>query len=174
MICSYKNLTPKIPKSVFVAPNATIIGDVEIGEDASIWFNVVVRGDVNRIRIGERTNVQDGAVLHVTYEEFSLEIGSHVTTGHGAILHGCTIEDCCLIGMGARILDGASIGRFRLVAAGPVVREGTKVPENTLVAGVPAKVKRSLSPEEIESIMRSAERYVGYKQDYLRGYFRPL
>lgn len=171
MIYSFKNEKPRIADSVFVAPNAIIIGAVEIGEHSSVWFNTVVRGDVNHIKIGERTNIQDGSILHVTYKEWPLQIGSNVTVGHGAILHGCTIEDNCLIGMGARILDGAHIGKFSLVAAGALVLEGDKVPENSLVAGVPAIVKRSLTEDEIERIRRSAERYVGYKQSYLDGKF---
>ena len=166
MIYDYLDRRPRIADSVFVAPNATVIGDVEIGPDSSVWFNTVIRGDVNRIRIGERTNIQDGAVLHVTYERFSLQVGSNVTAGHGTILHGCTIEDYCLIGMGARILDGAHVGKFSLVAAGSLIREGESIPEYSLVAGVPAIVKRSLTAEEIERIKQSAERYVRYKETY--------
>lgn len=174
MIFSFKNEKPKIADSVFVAPQAIVIGAVEIGGDSSIWFNTVVRGDVNHIKIGERTNIQDSSVLHVTYKEWPLQIGNNVTVGHGAILHGCTIEDNCLIGMGARILDGAHIGKFCLVAAGALVLEGDKVPENSLVAGVPAIVKRSLTKDEIERIRRSADRYVDYKQSYLDGGFIDL
>lgn len=174
MFYSYNGIAPKIHPSVFVAPTATIIGNVEIGEDSSIWFNVVVRGDVNPIRIGSRTNIQDNSTLHVTYQKSTLIIGSDVTVGHAAILHGCTIEDQCLIGMGARILDGALIGRHSLVAAGALIREVERIPEQSLVAGVPAIVKRSLSAEEIALIRRSADRYVGYKQVYLTGSFRPL
>jgi len=172
MIYTYKNFTPKVPKSVFVAPNAAVIGDVEIGEDSSIWFNSVIRGDVNQIRIGARTNIQDGSVLHVTYQKWALEIGDNVTVGHGAILHGCTISSNCLIGMGARVLDGAQVGEFSLVAAGSLVLQGDKVPSNSLVAGVPAIVKRTLTPEEIEQIKASAERYVKYKDIFLNGEFQ--
>ncbi len=174
MLYSYNQVSPKIHLSVFIAPTATIIGDVEIGEDSSIWFNVVVRGDVNPIRIGQRTNIQDNTTLHVTYQKSTLIIGSNVTVGHAAILHGCIIEDQCLIGMGARILDGAHIGRNSLVAAGALIREGENIPEQSLVAGVPSIVKRSLNTEEIALIRRSAERYVGYKKDYLNGSFQPL
>lgn len=174
MIYAYKDHKPKIPKSVFVAPNATVIGDVEIGEDSSIWFNVLIRGDVNRIRIGAQTNIQDGSILHVTLDEWPLHVGDGVTVGHGAILHGCTIGDHCLIGMGARVLDGAHIGANCLVAAGSLVREGVKVPENSLVAGVPAIVKRSLSQKEIEQIACSSERYVRYKKSYMEGDARPV
>ncbi|MFQ5649630.1 MAG: gamma carbonic anhydrase family protein [bacterium] len=174
MTYTYQGKTPVIPKSVFVAPNATVIGDVEIGEHASIWFNAVLRGDVNYIKIGARTNIQDGCVLHVSIQVWPLHIGSNVTVGHGAILHGCTIEDHCLIGMGARVLDGARIGEFSLVAAGSLVREGDKIPKHSLVAGVPAVVKRTLSADEIRSIERSADRYVGYNKLYQQGNaFRP-
>ena len=174
MIYSYKNATPKLAQSVFVAPNAAVIGDVEIGEDSSVWFNSVIRGDVHQIRIGERTNIQDGSVLHVTYQKWALEIGDNVTVGHGAILHGCTISSNCLIGMGARVLDGARVGEFSLVAAGSLVLQGDKVPSNSLVAGVPAIVKRTLTPEEVEQTKASAERYVKYKDSYLNGEFEPI
>lgn len=171
MIYRYKQSVPRIPKSAFIAPTATVVGDVEIGEDASLWFNTVVRGDVNSIRIGERTNIQDGSVLHVTFDEWALDIGSNVTVGHGSILHGCKISDYCFVGMGARILDGAKIGEFSLVAAGSLVLEGDRVPSHSLVAGVPAIVKRTLSQDEVEKIKRSAERYVSYKNSYLGGEF---
>ncbi len=169
MIYTYKNWQPKIHPSVFLASNATVIGNVEIGEDSSVWFGAVVRGDVNSIRIGKRTNIQDGSVLHVTFEKWSLQVGNNVTVGHGAILHGCTIADNCLIGMGARVLDGAVIGEFSLVAAGSLIREGEKVPENSLVAGVPAIVKRTLSQDEIDLIKNGAARYVAYKRAYMNG-----
>ncbi len=172
MIYTYKNFTPKVSTSVFVAPNAAVIGDVEIGEDSSVWFNSVIRGDVHRIRVGERTNIQDGSVLHVTYQKWALEIGDNVTVGHGAILHGCTISSSCLIGMGARVLDGARVGEFSLVAAGSLVLQGDKVPNNSLVAGVPAIVKRTLTAEEIEQLKASAERYVKYKNSYLGEEFK--
>jgi len=171
MLYRYQSEAPKFSDSTFIAPNATIIGNVELAEDVSIWFNTVVRGDVNTISIGARTNIQDGSVLHVTFEEWPLKIGSNVTVGHGAILHGCTIEDHCLIGMGARVLDGAKIGQYCLVAAGSLVREGERVPPNSLVAGVPAIVKRSLTEDEIAKIKRSAKRYVGYKNQYLSDQF---
>lgn len=171
---SYKNISPEIPESVFIAPNAIVIGDVVMGEDSSIWFQTVVRGDVNKIRIGARTNIQDGSVLHVTYNKWNLTIGNDVTVGHGSILHSCTIEDSCLIGMGARVLDGAHIGEFSLVAAGSLVREGDKVPRNSLAAGVPAVVKRSLTEEEIDRIKHSAQRYVEYKNVYLKKEFKPI
>ena len=167
MIIDYQGISPKIPDSVFIAPDATIIGNVEVGEDSSIWFHTVVRGDVNYIRIGRRTNIQDGCVVHVTVDTWPTFIGDGVTIGHGAIVHGCRIEDFCLIGMGARVLDGARIGRYSIVAAGSVVREGTEVPERMLVAGVPAVPKRRLSDEELAELEASAERYVEYKRTYL-------
>lgn len=171
---SYQDVIPRVQRGVFIAQNAVVLGDVVIGEDSSIWFGAVVRGDVNSIRIGSRTNIQDGSVLHVTYEEWDLNIGNNVTVGHGAILHGCAIGDYCLIGMGARVLDGARIGDYCLVAAGSLVREGEKVPSSSLVAGVPAVVKRTLEPSEIEKIERSSQRYVAYKNDYMAGKYALL
>ncbi len=174
MIYSYKDATPQIPDSVFVAPNATIIGDVEIGEDSGVWFNSVIRGDVNAIRIGEKTNIQDGSILHVTLKRWPLHIGSNVTIGHGVILHGCTIMDNCLIGMGATILDGARVGEFCLIAAGTLVLEESKIPSQSLVAGVPAIVKRTLNDDEVEKIKASADRYVNYKNSYQDGDFQEI
>jgi carbonic anhydrase/acetyltransferase-like protein (isoleucine patch superfamily) len=167
MILPYNNLSPKIGNNVFIAPNATIIGDVEIGDEASVWFNTVIRGDVHYIRIGPKTNIQDLCVCHCTLNKWPLIIGAGVTIGHSAVVHGCIIKDYCLIGMGARILDGAQIGPYALVAAGAVVREGFAVPEYSLVAGVPAAVKRRLTDEEIENLTASAARYVNYKNTYL-------
>jgi carbonic anhydrase/acetyltransferase-like protein (isoleucine patch superfamily) len=171
---SYQGVNPHIPQSVFIAPGAVVLGDVRIGPDSSIWFAAVLRGDVNSIRIGSRTNIQDASVLHVTHEQWDLNIGSDVTVGHAAILHGCTIGDCCLIGMGARVLDGTQIGDYCLVAAGSLVREGEKVPNYSLVAGVPAVVKRKLEPDEIEKIASSSQRYVAYKNDYMAGKYTLL
>ncbi len=165
-IVSYRGLVPKIHPSVFVAEGAHIIGDVEIGKDSSVWFNVVIRGDVHFIRIGEATNIQDNAVLHVTHKASPLRIGSHVTIGHGAVVHAATIKDFCLIGMGAVILDNAEVGPYALVAAGAVVLANTVVPEGTLAAGVPAKVVRSLTPEERGSLVQSAQNYVEYVATY--------
>lgn len=171
MILPYKEFRPRLDSSVFVAPGAAVIGDVEIGADSSVWFNAVVRGDVNKIRIGERTNIQDGCVLHVSVETWALSVGSGVTVGHGAILHGCTVEDSCLIGMAATVLDGAHVGEFSLVAAGSLVREGQRVPGGSLVAGVPAIVKRQLTPAEIEGIRQSALHYLAEKNVYVRAGF---
>lgn len=165
-IVSYRGLTPKIHPSVFVAEGAHIIGDVEIGKDSSVWFNVVIRGDVHFIKIGEATNIQDNAVLHVTHKTSPLRIGSHVTIGHGAVVHAATIKDFCLIGMGAVVLDNAEVGPYALVAAGAVVLGNTVIPEGTLAAGVPAKVVRSLTPEERQSLVQSAQNYVAYVATY--------
>lgn len=167
MILPYMKKKPMIHSTAFIAPNAVIVGDVIIGKDSSVWFYSVVRGDVHYIRIGNRTNVQDGCILHVTNGTHPLEIGDEVTIGHGAILHGCTIKERSLIGLGARVLDGALIGPESMVAAGAVVKEGFVVPSGTLVAGVPARVIRDLTPEEKEKIATSASNYVRYSQNYL-------
>jgi carbonic anhydrase/acetyltransferase-like protein (isoleucine patch superfamily) len=157
---------PKIHESVFIAEGARIIGDVEIGKDSSIWFNTVVRGDVHSISIGDRTNIQDNCVLHVTHKKYALRIGSNVTVGHNAILHGCIIGDYCLIGMGAIVLDNALLHARSFIAAGAVVQENFEVPEGTLVAGVPAKIKRPLTSEETAYLERSAQNYVNYVNSY--------
>jgi carbonic anhydrase/acetyltransferase-like protein (isoleucine patch superfamily) len=166
MIHPYQGITPRLDASVFVAPGAQIVGDVEIGKDSSVWFNTVIRGDVHVIRIGSRTNIQDGCVLHVTAGVFPLTIGNSVTVGHGAILHGCTIEDGCLVGMGATVLDNAVIGARSLVAAGSLVRENFRVPPGSLVAGVPATVKRPLTEAEQQGLAEGAENYVRYVRTY--------
>jgi len=166
MIHSYKGVSPKIDKSVFLAHGTQIIGDVEIGKDSSIWFNCVVRGDVNYIRIGESTNIQDGSILHVNHIDYFLQIGSYVTAGHNSILHGCVIGDNVLIGMGAILLDNCKIGSNSLIAAGTVVKENFEVPSGVLVAGVPGKLVRNLTEREIEDIKQSAINYVEYAKDY--------
>ena len=165
-VLPYGGVHPRIHGTVFLADGCVVIGDVEIGEESSVWFNVVVRGDVHWIRIGRRTNIQDLSVLHVSSGVAPLSIGSGVTVGHRAVLHGCTVEDTCLIGMGAVVLDRARIGTRSLVAAGAVVPEGFDVPEGSLVAGVPAAIKRNLRKEEIEALQRSADNYVNYAQTY--------
>ncbi len=144
MILPYQNIYPIIHSSVLIAEGAFIVGDVEIGKDSSIWFNTVVRGDVNYIRVGERTNIQDLTMVHVTYKKFPTFIGNDVSIGHSAVIHGCRIKDHVVIGMGAKILDDSTVSSFSLVAAGSVVKEKFIVPEGTLVAGVPAKVIRDL------------------------------
>lgn len=166
MILPYRGIMPRIHPTVFIAKGAQIIGDVEIGAGSSVWFNTVVRGDVHYIKIGERTNIQDNCVLHVTHKVYPLVIGSDVTVGHGAILHAATIKDRCLIGMGAKVLDNATVGPYALVAAGALVLEGFEVPEGVLVAGVPAKIKRKLTDEERRQIVQSAENYVDYVKTY--------
>jgi len=165
-VLPYRGIMPKIHESVFIAEGARIIGDVEIGKDSSIWFNTVVRGDVHSISIGDRTNIQDNCVLHVTHKKYALRIGSNVTVGHNAILHGCIIGDYCLIGMGAIVLDNALLHARSFIAAGAVVQENFEVPEGTLVAGVPAKIKRPLTSEETAYLERSAQNYVNYVNSY--------
>jgi carbonic anhydrase/acetyltransferase-like protein (isoleucine patch superfamily) len=166
VIHTYKGITPKLHPSVFVAPSADIIGDVVIGEDSSVWYNAVIRGDVNSIRIGKRTNIQDGCVLHVRHEQYPLIIGSHITMGHGAIAHACTIHDYCLIGMGAIILDNAKINPYTLIAAGAVVLNNSEFPEGVLLAGTPAKIMRCLTVEERTMLEQSAQNYVEYVKTY--------
>lgn len=166
MIIPYADIVPTIHESVFIADGAVILGDVHIGKDSSVWFNVVIRGDVHQIRIGERTNVQDLSMLHVTYNKHPLSIGNGVTIGHCVMLHGCTVEDFVLIGMNATVLDGAVIGHHSMVAAGAVVREGFVVPPRTLVAGVPAKIVRQLSDDECAKLEQSAQNYIDYVSSY--------
>ena len=161
-IYPYKDLVPKIADNVFLADGVRIVGDVEIGRDASIWYNTVIRGDVHHIRIGDRTNIQDNCLLHVTHDTAPLLIGQGVTVGHQATLHSCTIQDYCLVGMGAIVLDNAVVEEYAFVAAGAVVRPGFIVPSKTLVAGVPAQVIRDLHPEEIADLPASADRYFEY------------
>jgi gamma-carbonic anhydrase len=162
----YRNQLPRLHPSVFVAEGARIIGDVEIEEKSSVWFNTVIRGDVNFVRIGARTNIQDNSVLHVTAKTAPLNIGSEVTIGHGAVLHGCTVDDCCLIGMGAIVLDGAHVHKNSIIAAGAMVLEGFDIPEGMLAAGVPAKIKRSLTEEEKQFLLKSADNYIRYSEYY--------
>lgn len=169
MLLPYKGITPKLHETVFVQDGVRIIGDVEIGEKSSVWFNTVIRGDVNYIRIGKRTNIQDNSSLHVTKDIYPLIIGDDVTVGHGVVLHGCTVKDRCLIGMGAVLLDDAEIGPDSIVGAGALVTEGTKVPSGSLVIGMPARVSRPLRPEEISRILRSADNYIEYTRNY-RGF----
>jgi gamma-carbonic anhydrase len=165
-ILSYRGVSPKIHPSVYIAEGARIIGDVEIGKECSIWFNAVIRGDVNYIRIGEQTNIQDSSVLHVTHTTYPLIVGKGVTVGHNAVLHAARINDYCLVGMGAIILDNALVGPYALVAAGAVVLENTVIPEGVMAAGIPAKVVRTLSGEERNFLVKSAQNYVGYAATY--------
>ncbi|HMD13143.1 MAG TPA: gamma carbonic anhydrase family protein [Bacteroidota bacterium] len=165
MILPFEGKIPTVNPTVFQAPGTFIIGDVVIGKNSSIWYNAVIRGDVNYIRIGEATNIQDGSLLHVR-AEYPLIIGSHVTLGHGVIAHACTIDDYSLIGMGATILDNAKVNSYTLVAAGSVVKNNAIIPEGVLVAGVPAKIIRELTAAERASIEESAKHYVQYAQSY--------
>ena len=163
----YQGVCPEIHDEVFVAPGAAIIGDVKIDSGSSIWFNVVVRGDVNHITIGKRTNIQDGSVVHVTSGTHPTELGNDVTVGHHAVLHGCRIEDGCLIGINASVLDGAVVGSQSLVAAGSVVTPGSIIPPGSFVLGTPARVVRPLSEQERAKLLVSANNYVVYAQEYL-------
>lgn len=156
----FDNIVPKVDESVFIADGVRVIGDVEIKEDSNIWYNVVIRGDVNTVRIGKKTNIQDNSMLHVTTDVAPLNIGDNVTVGHNVTLHGCTLKDNCLIGMGAVVLDKAIVEENSLVAAGSVVKEGFVVPSGKLVAGVPAKVIRDLTQEEKDYFQISADKYV--------------
>jgi len=168
MLIPYREKWPQVAPSAFLAKTAVVVGDVEIGPQSSIWFNVVVRGDVNFIRIGKRTNIQDGSVVHVTMDLHPTVVGDDVTVGHNVTLHGCTVGDRCLIGMGAVILDGAQIGKEAMVAAGSVVSPGTVIPPGTLAMGTPARPKRPLSEEEICHLRISASNYVHTMQEYYR------
>lgn len=160
---------PVIGKHVFLAETCAVIGDVEIGDESSIWYSAVIRGDVMPIRIGARTSIQDGAVVHVTSGKFGTTIGSDCTVGHGAIIHACVVEEFCLVGMGSTILDGARIGRGSLVGAGALVTPGTVIPPNSLVVGAPAKVKRAIDEREREQIVYGAAHYVALARSYLAG-----
>jgi carbonic anhydrase/acetyltransferase-like protein (isoleucine patch superfamily) len=167
MIRTFQGMKPTIPKSCFIEETGVVIGDVVMGEDCSVWFHAVVRGDVHSIRIGNRTNVQDLCMLHVTHDTHPLVIGNEVTIGHNVVLHGCTIKDRVLIGMGAIIMDGAIIGENSVVGAGALVTEGTIVPPKSLILGSPAKVKRTVSDDELAWIKDSADNYVTYARQYL-------
>jgi carbonic anhydrase/acetyltransferase-like protein (isoleucine patch superfamily) len=159
-IRAFGGVSPRIHPSVFLAPGCVVVGDVVLGADASIWFGAVVRGDVNSVRIGARTNIQDLAVVHVTGGTWPAVIGDEVTVGHQAVLHGCTVKDRCLIGIGAIVLDGAVVGEEAMVGAGALVPPGLVIPPRTLVMGSPARVKRALGEAELAGLRASAARYV--------------
>lgn len=165
-IMTFKGKTPKIHPSAFLTEGVKVIGDVEIGEFSSVWYNSVIRGDVHFIRIGNRTNIQDLSMLHVTHDYFPLTIGNSVTIGHSVSLHGATVKNNILIGIGAIVLDGAIINSNSLIAAGALIKEGFEVPEGVLVAGVPGKIIRDLKQEEIEKITENANNYVMYLTNY--------
>ena len=163
VILPVNGIAPKLGENCFVAPNATIVGDVEMGNECSVWFNAVIRGDVNSIRIGNKVNIQDGAVLHCTYQKTQVHLGNNVSIGHNAIVHGCTVHDNVLIGMGAIVMDNCEIGSNTIIAAGAVVAEGTKVPAGCIFAGVPAKKIKDISEELIHGeIDRIANNYLMY------------
>lgn len=163
VILPVRGVAPQIPESCFVAPNATIVGDVVMGSDCSIWFNAVVRGDVNSIRMGNKVNVQDGACIHCTYQKTKTIIGDNVSIGHNAIVHGCTVQNNVLIGMGAIVMDNVEIGENSIIAAGAVVLEGTQVPAGTIFAGVPAKKVKDISAELLKGeVERIANNYLMY------------
>jgi carbonic anhydrase/acetyltransferase-like protein (isoleucine patch superfamily) len=163
LILPVEGIHPQFGENNFIAPNATVVGDVQTGSDCSIWFNAVVRGDVNSIRMGNKVNVQDGAIIHCTYKKTKTIIGNNVSIGHNAIIHGCTLHDDVLIGMGAIVMDNAEIGSNSIIAAGAVVLEGTKVEEGSIYAGVPAKKVKDISKELVSGeINRIADNYVKY------------
>ena len=167
MLRPFRGVLPRVHPTAFIDDSAQVIGDVEIGEESSVWMAVVIRGDVHRIRIGRRSNVQDGTVVHVMNRTHPTTVGDNVTVGHAALLHGCTIDDRCLIGMGAILLNGAHIGTGSIVAAGTLVVEEMKVPPGSLVMGSPGKVKRPVTDAELENIQALADRYVGYRLEYM-------
>ncbi len=160
MLRPFRGAVPQIAASAYIDPSAQVIGNVMVGERSSVWPNVTVRGDTNTIRIGEETSIQDNSVLHCDPGPFALNIGSRVTVGHQAMLHGCTIGDECLIGIGAIVLNGANIGQGSVIAAGAVVAEGMQIPEYSMVMGVPGKVKREITPQERERFRLNAQHYV--------------
>ncbi len=166
MLLPHRGRLPRVAPTAFVENSAMVIGDVALGDFSSVWFNVVIRGDVNSIRIGARSNIQDGTVVHVTRQTHSTVIGNDVTIGHNVTLHGCEIGDRCLVGMGAVILDGATVGPDAMVAAGAVVTPGTVIPPRTLAMGSPARVRRELTDDEVDRLKQSAANYIEYMQDY--------
>ncbi len=167
MLRPFRGVHPRVAGSAFVDDSAQVIGDVEVGEESSVWMCAVVRGDVHWIRIGRRSNVQDGSVVHGMTGTHPTAIGDEVTIGHGAVIHGCTIDDQCLIGMGAILLNGAHVGAQSIVAAGTVITENMKVPARSLVMGSPGKVRRLLTHDEVSGIRQYADRYAAYRLDYL-------
>ena len=167
MIRAFRGVLPRVAPSAYIDPSAQVIGDVTLGERSSIWCNASLRGDVNRIVIGDETNVQDNAVLHVDEGEFPLHLGNRVTVGHSVVLHGCTVFDGALIGIGAIVLNGAKIGAGAVIAAGALVAEGMEIPAGSLAMGVPAKVRREVSAEEKERFRVNADHYVELSREYL-------
>ena len=167
MIRSYRGTTPVIPETAYVDQSAQIIGDVQLGEHSSVWMNAVLRGDVHSIRVGHYSNIQDGSILHGMKEKYGVFVGDYVTVGHTVTLHGCTIEDRCLIGMGSIVLNGARIGSGCIIAAGTLIPEGAVVEANSLWMGSPGKFRRRLEKKDEEMILIYAENYIGYKKVYM-------
>ena len=168
LLLPFKGTLPTIPDTVFVAPTATVIGDVVIGDNTNIWFGVTIRGDVNTVRIGKNTNIQDGTVCHVTNKTGPLKIGDNVTIGHNATIHACTLEDMSFVGMGAVVMDGVVVQSGAMVAAGAVVPPGTVVEKGKIWAGVPAKYMRDMSEQEVDYLPWSAQHYVKLGQQYIQ------
>ncbi len=168
MIRSYQGHTPVIPETCYIDVSAQILGDVILGQHSSVWMNAVVRGDVHSIRIGSNSNVQDCAVLHGMRYKYPVIVGDWVTIGHNATVHGCVVEDACLIGMGSAILNNARVGEGSIIAAGAVIPEGMVIPPRSLVAGVPGKVRRELGEQDRETILQYARNYLDYVQIYLK------
>ena len=164
LILPVRGIHPQFGADCFVAPNATVVGEVVMGDQCSVWFNAVVRGDVHSITIGHRTNIQDGAVIHCTYQRHKTVIGSNVSIAHNAVVHGCTIEDEVLVGMGAIVMDGAVVKRNAIVAAGAIVLQNTVVEEGCIYGGNPARLLKKVSPEQAEVFLRTANNYVMYKE----------
>jgi carbonic anhydrase/acetyltransferase-like protein (isoleucine patch superfamily) len=165
----FRGQLPRVHPTAFIDASAQVIGDVDVGEESSVWMCAVIRGDVHRIRIGKRTSIQDGTIVHAMIGTHPTHIGDNVTVGHAAVIHGCTIDDQCLIGMGAILLNGSHVGAGSIVAAGTLLVEGQNVPPRSLVMGSPGKVKRLLTQAEVADIQMSADRYVGYRLDYMGG-----
>lgn len=166
MVRPYRGVYPTIAPTAYVDQAATVIGDVTLGERASVWPGAVVRGDVNKIEIGDDTNIQDGSVLHGELDRYPVVLGARVTVGHMVCLHGCVIEDDVLVGIGAIVLNGAKVGRGSVIAAGALVPEGMEIPPESMVMGVPAKVRRQVTEEEKARFRENAQRYLGYRQNY--------
>lgn len=173
MLRTFQGIAPTVPASCYIEDTGIVIGDVVMGENCSVWFHAVIRGDVHFIRIGHRTNVQDLSMLHVTHDTHPLIIGDDVTIGHHVVLHGCTIHNRVLVGMGAIIMDGAVIGEDSVVGAGALVTENTIVPPKSLILGSPAKVKRPVTDQELAWIRESAQNYIRYSRQYLSGPDKP-
>lgn len=167
MIYDFNGKTPDIDKTSYISPSVDVIGDVSIGKDSSIWFGSVVRGDMNYIKIGSRTNIQDNSTVHVTTDLYPTIIGDEVTIGHNVIVHGCQIENRCLIGMGSIIMDGVVIGSGSLIGAGALISPGTKIPPNSLVVGLPGKIVRSTTSKEQNEIIERAQHYIDFSKKYI-------